>query len=234
MRNPDNWNMAKLNGKPGLILLAVAVAAAAAVLWMRRASGPDDGSGAPTTERPHGRIAEVDESGRAGQVMRMKGDMWMRTTEEKIDLAAELSDPKSGGWKPVAGETHFPMRAAFRLAAGSELQLRPHGGYVVNLDGEGEFVLLDATTGADRKDREIVWLVKRGMLRIKPHDADPARHVLVLRTPKGEVRGENASMGLRVNDAQGNGQVWVMDGKASLRMADGTTRELPLKAVQGL
>jgi hypothetical protein len=213
----------------GVAILAL-IGISALVYWSLRGDhgGPaKDGVGAEYTQ------ADVDPQGRGGEVMRHSGPAHMKAvTSVSEAIAPGLSDPTGAGWEKVESQTHFPMPVAFRLGPKGKVQLRPTGGYVVNLDGDGEIVIDEARADAEKKRHLIRFVVKRGLLRVKAHDSDPSLHFTEIRTPKAQVLIEQGEVGLRIHNDAGDGQVWLISGKGTVRHADGRTQELPLKVVQ--
>lgn len=148
-----------------------------------------------------------------------------QTTPEA--LAAE-------GWTKVQGSGEFFLESLFSLDIKNALQIITAGNWIVRMDGRGEFYFMDARRDSDAKVRTNVWFVKQGLLRVKPHDYDPADHWMEVFTPKARIILHQAEVGIRIHGPGGDGQVWSMKGAVTVERRDGKVSVLAPKNMEYL
>ena len=178
---------------------------------------------------------DIKANGDAGKIERVSGQAWGRAVHAS-DLPANATLQLTPGTsavpelKPLTESAMFPLPFFFHVAKGSFLQIVTEGNWIIGMDGEGDFLLEDALTNADRTVHQGVWFVKSGTFRAKPHDYDPSVHTLIIQTAAGKVFADRAEIGMRISEG-GRGQVWLMSGKGKIEWNDGKTQELVLKGM---
>jgi len=185
----------------------------------------------------------------AARIDRMEGAAFQKIAVESDLLSPEPSVPPGSpeeraaqGWKVVSLADRFIFGTLFYLPEAKgpgekhSLQLVTAGNWIVLMDGEGEFLFEDARVGRQQGEKGVdvqtgVWRVRRGLLRVKPHDYDPAEHWLEVRAPMATVTVIKGEIGLRVFGPD-KGQVWLMSGRAIVEPVRGDRHELKLRAME--
>ncbi len=181
-------------------------------------------------------IPDLDDNRSAGKLDRVNGKVFGRASVPKDSEGMELSpepkadDPQWGALKP--GGTYF-LGSLFRLAQGGQAQLLTHGGWIVAMDGDGEFILEDARRDMDGRRRSMVWTVKRGMFRAKTSQYEGSTQWLEVRTPVGRLILEEGEIGIGVKEG-GHGQFWIVTGKIDVLWKDGRRKQLTEKGMDYL
>jgi hypothetical protein len=193
---------------------------------------------------PPAPLPDLSDQRQAGTVTRVSGSVFTRMVlPEDFQNMAISPKPKPGdpAWRNATQNASFVIGTLFRASAGGKLQVSTSGTWIVGLDGEGEFIFEDARTNEDRSLHTITWILKKGLLRAKPHTYDLTDHWLEVKTPLARVLVEKGELGIRLPDFQKSpapdaprGQVWLMSGKATVYWNDGRKKELPLKGMEYL
>jgi hypothetical protein len=155
--------------------------------------------------------ADATADGSVGRIERMTGGGAMKPGTQASE-------------KALAPNVAFPVGAEFRIKTGGTAEIMTYGNWQIVLD-EGEFAIEDARRAADQKAHSQVWTVRRGMIRAKPHDFDPADHWLEIRTPKARIYVHQGEIGARISEG-GAGTVWLVKGQAEVVWEDGRRRKL--------
>ncbi len=152
-----------------------------------------------------------------GKIERLKGTVMLRLPSEKNLVPAKEGDS-------------FPLKTIFQIAAQSSAQVAINGGWLVDLEGKGQFSLQDAKTNSDHTIHADAWVVDEGTFRIKPYDYDPSDFFLEVETPVSKVLVHKGEVGMSVVRG-GGGQIWLMSGQGTVYRKDGSRKELPLKGL---
>jgi|GEM_PF-6086104 len=177
-------------------------------------------------------IVDLNDQRQAGTIVRLSGNTYTRTASPEDMQRPEIAAPpdgKASDWTLVSANTPYFVGTLFHARPGAHLEVMTSGNYLTGVDGEGEFILEDARHSEDGVVRTITWLVKKGMLRIKPHDSDKSDHWTVVKTQTCRVIVRQGELGIRVNEGGVAGQVWLMSGQARVFWKDGREQELKVR-----
>lgn len=137
---------------------------------------------------------------------------------------------KASGVSQHEGET-VSLGEQFSLPDQAAVQVVTAGNWIVEMGGEGEFSFENALTNADRTVHEAFWFVKRGELKMRPKEYDPAEHYLQIRTPIARVFLLKGEAGMKVTEG-GGGQIWVYSGTATIVWNDGRRKEVHSRGME--
>ena len=137
---------------------------------------------------------------------------------------------KANGSTLKVGQS-VPLGTEFKLAEQSSVQIVTEGNWIVEMDGQGEFSFENALTNADRTIHTAYWFVRKGELKIRPKEYDPAEHYMQIRTPIARVFLHRGEAGMKVTEG-GGGQIWIYSGTATIVWDDGRRKEIHSRGME--
>lgn len=174
---------------------------------------------------------DVDEQGVAARVQWVKGKVVTRPAHLEEYSFREPTGIVENPREVEGKDAPLYAGSWIGLEAGSSMQLKTNGNFIMILDGPGEYLFEDARRQDDnevsKSKHVLLFRMKRGMLRAKRHDYDPSQHWLQVIVPKGRIILEQGEIGVETH-RPGSGRFWVVSGKVTYRPNEGQRRaDLP-------